>query len=190
MKILLLDNFDSFTYNLLHLIEQFDGIAVDVFRNNEITVEDVKNYDRIIISPGPGLPVEAGITNDLIRKYHSTKPILGVCLGMQALAEVCGAKLFNLPVVFHGISEDTIIVDSQEKIFTGIPSTFKSGRYHSWAVDTKDLPACLHITAIDQIGNIMALTHQNLLLRGLQFHPESILTQFGKILMSNWLVHC
>lgn len=190
MKILLLDNYDSFTFNLFHLAGQFDGVEVDVFRNDEITIEEAGRYDRFIISPGPGLPSEAGITKILIEKYYSSKPILGVCLGMQAMAEVCGGRLFNLPRVFHGVAEETFITDGSEALFKGISSPFKSGRYHSWCVDAESLPAALSITAVDQYRNIMALTHENQLLRGVQFHPESILTEFGKTLMSNWLFHC
>jgi anthranilate synthase component II len=190
MKILLLDNYDSFTYNLLHLVDQFDGIETDVIRNDEISIGRVEQYDRILISPGPGIPSEAGITQDLIRMYHASKPILGVCLGMQAMAEVFGGKLINLLRVFHGVSLETKITARDEKLFEGIPSSFKSGRYHSWAVDRKYLPAAFNITAEDEFGYVMAITHENQLLRGVQFHPESILTDCGKLLMANWLFRC
>ncbi len=190
MKILLLDNYDSFTYNLFHLIEQFEGIDVEVFRNDEIDVEEISVFDRIVISPGPGIPVEAGITMDVIRKYSSSKKILGVCLGMQAMAEVFGGKLFNSEKVFHGVAELLTITDEDEKLFKGIPSPFKTGRYHSWMVDKKSLPSEFKITAEDQNGFVMAITHENQLLRAVQFHPESILTDFGKELMTNWLLHC
>lgn len=190
MKILLLDNYDSFTYNLFHLVDQFKGVETDVLRNDEITVIQAEKYDRIIISPGPGLPSEAGITLDLIRKFHSTKPILGVCLGMQAMAEVFGGKLINLPRVFHGVSMRTIIIDKEEKLFEGIPNHFKSGRYHSWCVDREHLPQVFRITAEDESGYLMAITHENQLLRGVQFHPESILTESGNLLMANWLLRC
>jgi anthranilate synthase component 2 len=190
MKILLLDNYDSFTYNLFHLVDQFNGVETDVLRNDEITVIQAEKYDRIIISPGPGLPSEAGITLDLIRKYFSSKPILGVCLGMQAMAEAFGGKLINLPRVFHGVSLETIITDKEEKLFKDIPHHFKSGRYHSWCVDKEHLPPVFRITAEDESGNLMAITHENQLLRGVQFHPESILTESGNILMANWLQRC
>jgi len=190
LKILLLDNYDSFTYNLSHLVDQFEGMQVEVIRNDALNVNDAEKFDRIIISPGPGLPSEAGITNELIRKYHSSKPILGVCLGMQAMAEVCGGKLFNLQKVFHGVAEWTDIISKDEKLYTGIRSPFKAGRYHSWAVDKDNLPKELRITAVDRKGDIMSFTHENQLMRGVQFHPESILTEFGKELMSNWLFHC
>jgi len=187
MKILLLDNYDSFTFNLLHLIEQFDGVEVDVFRNDEIELSQIDEYDRIVLSPGPGLPEEAGIMMDLIKEFSSVKPILGVCLGHQAIAQSFGAKLFNLEKVQHGVSTDTIILDSSEKIFKNIPSPFKSGRYHSWVVDRNQLPVCLVITALDKDQNIMALRHSTRNACGVQFHPESILTEHGKTLISNWL---
>jgi anthranilate synthase component 2 len=190
MKILLLDNYDSFTFNLLHLVEQFDGVEVDVFRNDEITVDEAGRYDRFVVSPGPGLPDEAGITKKLIERFYTVKPILGVCLGMQAMTEVCGGRLFNLTRVFHGVAEETFITDANEALFKGINSPFKCGRYHSWGADAESLPSALRITAIDRYKNIMALTHENQLLRGVQFHPESILTEFGKTLISNWLLHC
>ena len=190
MKILILDNYDSFTYNLFHLVDQFDGVEVDVIRNDEMSVEDGGKYDRIIISPGPGLPSEAGITKELIRTYYNTSPMLGVCLGLQAMAEVCGGEIFNVPEVFHGVSKETYITEKNEKLFAGISSPFMAGRYHSWCVDQKNLPSVMKITAVDQAGYIMAMTHENQLMRGVQFHPESILTEFGKALMSNWLLHC
>ncbi len=190
MKILLLDNYDSFTYNLFHLIDQFDGVEVDVIRNDEINVNDAKKYDRILISPGPGLPGEAGNTNEIIREYQSSKPMLGVCLGMQAMAEVCGGKLYNLQKVFHGVAEPISIINKNEKLFSGFHSPFNAGRYHSWGVAKENLPSVFNITAVDRNGDIMSFTHENQLMRGVQFHPESILTEFGKNLMSNWLLHC
>ena len=190
MKILLLDNYDSFTYNLFHLVDRFEGVDTDVVRNDEINTIQAEKYDRIIISPGPGLPSEAGITLDLIHKYYSSKPILGVCLGMQAMAEAFGGKLINLPRVFHGVSMETIITDKEEKLFEGTPHHFKSGRYHSWCVDKEHLPPVFRITAEDESGYLMAITHENQLLRGVQFHPESILTESGNLLMANWLLRC
>lgn len=190
MRILLLDNYDSFTYNLLHIVDRHDGVEVDVYRNDEIEVSHAESYDRIIISPGPGLPAEAGITLKMIKEYYTRKPILGVCLGMQAIAEIFGAKLSNLEKVYHGVAEETIITDKSEKLFEGIPANFKSGRYHSWTVDAKTLSADLKVTALDHEGNIMGLSHVNQLTRGIQFHPESILTEFGNKLMENWLFRC
>jgi anthranilate synthase component 2 len=190
MKILLLDNFDSFTYNLFHLLDQFDGVETEVKRNDEIGLEEVKKYDRIVISPGPGLPSEAGITMRVLSEYMNTKPILGVCLGMQALAEACGGKIFNLPNVMHGVASETIITDRKEKLFKDIFSPFLTGRYHSWAVEKETLPGVLSVTAVDKSENIMALRHENNLLRGVQFHPESILTEYGKKMMENWLKEC
>ncbi len=187
MKILLLDNYDSFTFNLLHLLEQFETVEVDVFRNDEITVEEVRVYDKIILSPGPGLPEDAGITMELIAEFGSSKPILGVCLGHQAIAQSFGGKLINLSVVQHGVSTQTTVTDRSEKLFHRIPEKFKTGRYHSWIVDSQQLPKCLEVTALDQNQNIMALRHSVYDVRGVQFHPESILTEYGKLLIGNWL---
>ena len=187
MKILLLDNYDSFTFNLLHLLEQFDGVEVCVFRNDEITMDQVPGYDRIVLSPGPGLPEDAGITMQLIKEFHQRKSILGICLGHQAIAQSFGGKLFNLATVQHGISTETIVVDKSEELFQNIPDVFKTGRYHSWIVDRSQLPDCLKITAVDQKQNIMGLRHTTFDVRGIQFHPESILTEHGKTLIGNWL---
>jgi anthranilate synthase component 2 len=190
LKILLLDNFDSFTYNLHHLLTSIDGVEADVFRNDEITVGDAALYDRIVISPGPGIPSGAGITMQLISENLYVKPVLGICLGMQALAEVCGGKIFNLEKVMHGVAVPTMITDDEEKLFSGISSPFLTGRYHSWAVERNNLPEDLLITAIDPDGIIMGLTHKNNLLRGVQFHPESILTENGLLMMKNWVGRC
>ena len=187
MKILLLDNYDSFTFNLLHLVEQFDGVEVSVFRNDELSLEEVSAFDKIILSPGPGLPKEAGIMISLIEKFSSVKPILGVCLGHQAIAEFFGAKLFNLDEVQHGISSLTTVTDTSEKIFKNIPQQFKTGRYHSWMVDKNELPSSLKITAVDGQQNIMALRHKTLDVCGVQFHPESVLSEYGKTLIGNWV---
>ncbi len=187
MKVLLLDNYDSFTYNLSHLVEQFDGIDLDVRRNNEIELNETDKYDRIIISPGPGLPSASGITMDLIRRHFSGKHILGVCLGMQAIAEAGGGKLINLKNVLHGVSSVATVTDRKEKLFAGIPEKFKVGHYHSWCVDRKSLPSSFHETAIGDDDLLLSFTHENGFLRGVQFHPESVLTEFGKTLMFNWL---
>ncbi len=187
MKILLLDNYDSFTFNLLHLVEQFENVSVDVSRNDEITLQKVGAYDKIILSPGPGLPVDAGISIDVVKTFSATKSILGVCLGHQAIAESFGGKLFNLEKVQHGVSTSTTVVDSSAKIFQNIPGNFKTGRYHSWMVEKETLPECFKITAVDEHKNIMAMRHKKFDLCGVQFHPESILTEHGKTLIANWL---
>jgi anthranilate synthase component 2 len=187
VKILLLDNYDSFTYNMLHLAEQFDDVAVEVRRNDKIRLEEVKGYDKILLSPGPGLPKEAGILEPLIKEYAGTKSILGICLGMQAIGEVFGATLFNLDKVQHGVANTTTITDVSEILFKGIPRQFKTGRYHSWMVSRKDLPAELEITSVDENQNIMSLRHNTLDVRGVQFHPESVLTGYGYEVMKNWI---
>jgi anthranilate synthase component II len=186
MKILILDNYDSFTYNLVHIVRKLGYKNLDVIRNDKITVDEVSIYDKIILSPGPGIPVEAGILMDLIKTYGSKKPILGVCLGHQALGESFGAELYNIQQVIHGKALDTkVVVD--DYIFEGLPNTFKSGRYHSWAV--KNLPEDLEITAVDDRGIVQALRHKKYDIRGVQFHPESVMTEFGEKLLLNWLKH-
>jgi len=187
MKILLLDNYDSFTYNLYHYLEQVVDGEINVKQNDEITVEDAGKYDRIVLSPGPGLPDEAGITKEIIRKYSSTKPILGVCLGHQAIGEVFGAKLKNLDTVKHGIASRLVVKDKGEKIFSGIGSEVSIGHYHSWVVSKENFPGELKITAEDEKGNIMALRHNNYNVCGVQFHPESVLTSQGLTMLKNWV---
>ncbi len=189
MKILLIDNYDSFTYNLFHQLNLFEE-DVDVVRNNEIDFGIAEKYDRFVFSPGPGLPSEAGKMPALIRMFRDRKKMLGICLGMQAIAEAEGAKLHNMVEVLHGVSLPTRVSDKNEPLFFEIPEMFNTGRYHSWIVSDEALPSGLHITAMDDIGGIMALTHENQLLRGVQFHPESILTEFGNALISNWLYRC
>ncbi len=187
MKIMVLDNYDSFTWNLVHYIREITGEPVDVFRNDGITPEKARIYDKIIISPGPGLPSDAGITLDLIRTLAPEKSILGVCLGCQAIAESYGGSLTNLSNVFHGVATYMNIIDCEEKIFSGIPKIFTAGRYHSWVISEDTLPAELRVTARDEMGMIMAVTHQKYNLRGVQFHPESVLTRYGKQMIVNWL---
>jgi anthranilate synthase component 2 len=186
MKILILDNYDSFTYNLVHIVRKLGFKDLDVIRNDKITVKDVANYDKIILSPGPGIPVEAGILMDLIKTYVSTKPILGVCLGHQALGESFGAELYNIQQVIHGKALDTQVI-ADDYIFHGLPKSFKSGRYHSWAV--KNLPEELEVLAVDDRGIVQALRHRKFDIRGVQFHPESVMTEFGEELLLNWLKH-
>ena len=187
MKILVLDNYDSFTYNLVHYLEELTGNRVTVARNDEITIDEAAAYDRIVLSPGPGIPKEAGILKELILKLAPEKSILGICLGMQAIGEVFGGHLTNLEKIYHGVATDIKIVDPKELLFRGLPLVFKGGRYHSWVVDRDTLPACLKITADDENGMIMGITHKHFDVSGLQFHPESVLTEYGKLILSNWL---
>jgi anthranilate synthase component 2 len=192
MNILIFDNYDSFTYNLVHLVEKITNEKVDVYRNDKIALEDIKQYDKIILSPGPGLPSEAGLLLPLIKEYASTKSILGVCLGHQAIGEVFGGKLTNLSSVFHGVATPVTTVKGQRSavnsnLFNGLPETFPVGRYHSWIVDKEDFPDELEITAEDENGFVMALRHKQYDVQGVQFHPESVLTPDGEKIMRNWL---
>ena len=186
MKILLFDNYDSFTYNLLHILKEF-GADVEVFRNDKITLDEVDRFDKIVLSPGPGIPEEAGILLPLIRRYAPTKSILGVCLGEQAIGEAFGAKLINLTEVHHGVSSDVRIV-ANDPLFNGLGQILRVGRYHSWVVSQENLPDCLEVTAVDLVeGQIMGLRHKEYNVRGIQFHPESVLTPQGKEIIKNWL---
>lgn len=190
MKILVLDNYDSFTYNLVQYIQEILGHPVDVKRNDAISLEAVSEYDAIILSPGPGLPEEAGIMPGLIKKYASTKPILGVCLGHQAIGEAFGGKLENLADVFHGVETEVVVKDDEEPMFNELGGRFQAGRYHSWVVSQDNLPDCFIVTAEDQNGTIMAMRHKEYNVRGVQFHPESIMTTEGKKMLSNFFEHC
>ncbi|RYY34699.1 MAG: aminodeoxychorismate/anthranilate synthase component II [Sphingobacteriaceae bacterium] len=186
-KILIIDNYDSFTYNLVHLVNEI-GLQCEVWRNDQFKLEDVDAFDYIILSPGPGIPSEAGLLLQVIERYSPTKSIFGVCLGQQAIAEAFGGNLYNLKQPMHGIATPIKVTDGQEKLFIGLPESFKVGRYHSWVVDEKGLPDVLTVTAIDEKDNsIMALRHKQYNVRGVQFHPESILTEYGKEMMKNWL---
>jgi anthranilate synthase component 2 len=186
-KILIIDNYDSFTYNLVHLVNEI-GMQCEVWRNDQFNLDDVNAYDKIILSPGPGIPSEAGLLLDVIKKYAPTKSIFGVCLGQQAIAEVFGGTLYNLKQPMHGIATPIKVTDAEEILFAGLPQTFNVGRYHSWVVDEKSIPDVLKVTAIDEVDNsAMALRHKQYDVRGVQFHPESILTEFGKEMMQNWL---
>jgi len=189
MNILIIDNYDSFTYNLYHLIEAImpDGSGLVVKRNREIQLNEVNEFNKIIISPGPGLPKDAGISCEIIKAFSTSKSILGVCLGHQAIAEVFGGSLINLETVMHGIQLNTIVTDPREPMFCDCPPEFPSARYHSWAVNAEQLPDCLKITAIDDSGTIMGISHKTLDVKGLQFHPESILTPNGRQILTNWL---
>lgn len=188
MKILVFDNYDSFTYNLVHLVKKvMPDAEVDVFRNDEIPLEKVAAYDRIILSPGPGVPSEAGQLLPLIKQYAATKPILGVCLGHQAIGEAFGGTLVNLSTVYHGVANDCKLQTADCKIFRGLPQTFPVGRYHSWVIQKENFPGELEVTAVDDNGYIMALRHRKHDVLGVQFHPESVLTPDGETIMRNWL---
>ena len=186
MKVLVFDNYDSFTYNLVHYIENILGYDVDVYRNNEIALDDVAKYDKILLSPGPGLPNEAGLLLPLLKRYGTTKDILGVCLGHQAIAEAFGGKLEHMGEVLHGVATDTVVTATGD-IFKDIPEHFLSARYHSWQVAGKSLPNDLEVTAIDEKGRVMAIKHKKYSVRGVQFHPESVLTEHGEQIVANWL---
>ncbi|MCU0447525.1 MAG: aminodeoxychorismate/anthranilate synthase component II [Microscillaceae bacterium] len=186
MKILVLDNYDSFVYNLVHILRNL-GCDLEVYRNDKIPLENVDKYDKILLSPGPGIPEEAGIMLDLIKKYAPTKSILGVCLGHQAIGEAFGATLLNLPEVLHGISSEASVVDDADRLFAGLPKKFKIGHYHSWAVARHTVDKPLKITALDSEGNVMALSHTEYDVKGVQFHPESVLTENGIQIIKNWL---
>jgi anthranilate synthase component 2 len=186
MKILVFDNYDSFTYNLVHAVKKLGYTDLEVHRNDQIAIDDIARFDKIILSPGPGVPSESGILLDVIKTYASTKSILGVCLGEQAIAEAFGGTLINLSEVYHGISSMIDIVEN-DLIFNGLPKQIEVGRYHSWAVEKSTLPDCLKITAVDKEGMIMALAHKDFDVRGVQFHPESVLTPLGEDLLKNWL---
>lgn len=187
MKVLVLDNYDSFTYNLVHIAERILQHKVDVFRNDKIDLEKVKKYDKILLSPGPGLPSESGILLDVIKEYASSKSIMGVCLGEQAIGEVFGATLENLTEVFHGVATQCRLTAVKSPIFKGIDKEFLIGRYHSWVVSTKNFPENeLDITAFDELGFIMAIQHKTFDVQGVQFHPESVLTPVGEQILSNW----
>ena len=206
MKILVFDNYDSFTYNLVHLVEKITRVKVDVYRNDELPLEQVKAYDKIILSPGPGIPEEAGLLLPLIKEYASSKPILGVCLGHQAIGEAFGGKLVNLKQVYHGVatliqvgSRESVVGSQQpsarklnrnlvdSSLFDGLPAIIEVGRYHSWVVSEEGFPEELDITAVDDNGYIMGLQHKTYDIQGVQFHPESVLTPDGEKIMRNWL---
>ena len=186
MKILVFDNYDSFTYNLVQMIKEQSNASVDVFRNDEIPLEDVQAYDKILLSPGPGIPSESGLLLPLIKTYAATKSILGVCLGQQAIAEAFGGSLTNLSKVYHGIATPVELIGNSI-LFEGLPKTFHVGRYHSWVVNEHDLPADLKVTSKDPEGYIMSLEHTTYDVKGVQYHPESVLTPEGAKIIGNWL---
>ena len=187
MRILVLDNYDSFTFNLVHILKELSRGPVSVYRNDKISLEEIEDFGKIVISPGPGIPDQAGITKKMIKHFAPSKSILGVCLGCQAIAEVFGGRLNNLEKVYHGVATNVKVLDKNERIFKGVPESFPAGRYHSWVVDESTLPPELKITARDEEGMIMAISHVNYDVKGVQFHPESILTEYGKQMLHNWL---
>ncbi len=186
MKILVLDNYDSFTYNLVHIIRQL-RYEFEVHRNDKITMEEVNRFDKILISPGPGIPDQAGIMKEVIKHYGPSKSILGVCLGHQGIAEVYGGSLYNIPKVLHGVTSKANVIDKNEKLFLGLPDSFQVTHYHSWAVTPGSLPAQLKVTAENEEGLIMAIRHTSYDVCGVQFHPESIMTPEGPRIIENWL---
>jgi len=186
MKIFVLDNYDSFTYNLVHILEQFTSL-VHVQRNDQVLLDEIKEYDKIVFSPGPGKPSDVKIMHEIISQFKESKPILGVCLGHQSIAEYFGGKLKNMTEVNHGREFETIIVEN-DYIYNNIPISFYSGRYHSWIVDNLDFPEELKITAIDRCDQIMSLKHSKYDIRGVQYHPESIMTEFGEEILKNWVL--
>lgn len=187
MKIVIIDNYDSFTYNLSHLIKEL-GAEVTVIRNDQFELPDLEKFDKIVLSPGPGIPSEAGLLLDVIKYYAGKKPILGVCLGHQAIGEVFGGKLENLSQVFHGVATPCKITIN-DYLFDGLSEEIEIGRYHSWVVSTDNLPACLEVTSVSDEGQIMSLRHRDYDIRGIQYHPESILTKDGRTIINNWLKH-
>lgn len=186
-KIIIIDNYDSFTYNLYHLIKEVGYRQIEVHRNDKISLEEVGEFDKIVLSPGPGIPSEAGLLLPVIERYAPSKSMLGVCLGHQAIAEVFGATLVNLTDVYHGVATPVNVV-GKDVLFDGLPETFEVGRYHSWAVSPLHFPSSLRITAVDEEGAIMALCHETYDVHGIQFHPESVLTPRGKEIVRNWLM--
>lgn len=186
MKILVIDNYDSFVYNLVHYLQELD-CEVTIKRNDQFKLEEVAAYERILLSPGPGIPDEAGMLKDIIRTYAGKKPILGVCLGLQAIGEVFGGSITNLSEVYHGVSTKAKIVVNDELFFKGLGDEIEIGHYHSWVVTKDDLPEILEITSLDENGHIMSLRHREFDIRGVQFHPESVLTPKGKEMIKNWI---
>ena len=187
MKILVIDNYDSFTYNLVHAIKKISGLPVEVFRNDEISLDEIEKYDKIVLSPGPGIPEEAGLLLEIIKKYAPKKSMLGVCLGHQAIGEAFGGTLHNMNRVLHGIATPVKLTQNKSVLFNGLPETFDVGRYHSWIVQEKNLPDCFEVTCYDHEGMIMSMQHKHYNIQGVQFHPESVLTPLGEKMIENWL---
>ena len=185
-KIVVIDNYDSFTYNLVHYLEDLN-CKVTVFRNDEFYIDELKDFDKILLSPGPGIPDEAGLLKEVIKTYAPTKSILGVCLGQQAIGEVFGGSLTNLEKVYHGVATKVKITVPDEILYQGLPNEIEVGRYHSWVVNSSDFPDVLEITSTDENGEIMSLRHKTYDVRGVQYHPESVLTPNGKKILENWV---
>lgn len=186
-RILVFDNYDSFTYNLVHMVEHILHARVDVVLNDQCRLENIAGYDKIILSPGPGIPSEAGMLLPLIREYAGKIPMLGVCLGHQAIAEAFGGSLLNLEDVYHGVATKITVADPDWYLYQGLGPVFSAGRYHSWVVSPEGLPACLRVTAVDDQGMIMSMQHREFDISGVQFHPESVLTPLGEQILRNWL---
>ena len=186
-SILIIDNYDSFTYNLIHVIRKISNCKVDVYRNDQIELDEIEKYDRIVLSPGPGLPEEAGNLLEIIKSYAGRIPIFGVCLGHQAIGVVFGGKLQNMNRVIHGMATTINVTDTESSLFEELPKKFEAGRYHSWLVQKEDLPSCFKITSLDDEGNIMSMKHKDYDLEGVQFHPESVLTPLGEKIVENWI---
>jgi len=184
-KIIIIDNYDSFTYNLVHFLEDLNA-EVTVFRNDEFELNELEKFDKILLSPGPGIPEEAGLLLDVIKKYASKKSILGICLGQQAIGEVFGGSLINLEKVYHGVASK-VKITKEDSLFNDLPTEFEVGRYHSWVINPDDFPEDLEITSVDENGEIMSIRHKTLDVKGVQYHPESILTPNGKKILENWL---
>ena len=187
IKTIIIDNYDSFTYNLSHLLKEL-GADVTVVRNDKFKIEDLEKYDKIVLSPGPGIPSEAGLMPKVIKAYAGRKPILGICLGHQAIGEAFGAKLLNIGNVVHGVATPAHLT-AQDYLFEGLPADLEVGRYHSWVVDENGLPECLEVTSRSDDGYIMSMRHREYDIRGIQYHPESVLTPNGKDIIKNWLNH-
>ena len=185
-NIIVIDNYDSFTYNLVHYLEDLNA-KVTVVRNDEFELDELEQFDKILLSPGPGVPDEAGLLKAVIKKYAETKPILGICLGQQAIGEVFGGSLTNLEKVYHGVATNVRLSVSDESLFDGLGDEFEVGRYHSWVISNNDFPADLEITSTDKNGQIMSIRHKKYDVKGVQFHPESVLTPNGKKILENWL---
>lgn len=185
-KVVVIDNYDSFTYNLVHYLEDLNA-EITVYRNDEFDIEELEIFDKIVLSPGPGLPDDAGLLKAVITRYYQNKSILGICLGMQAIGEIFNCDLINLKSVFHGVSSKVKVIDEKEIIFEGLPNNFSVGRYHSWVINPEILNNDLIITSIDNENQIMSIRHKKFDVCGVQFHPESILTEHGKMILKNWL---
>jgi anthranilate synthase component 2 len=186
-KILVIDNYDSFTYNLVHYLGQVTDVPIEVYRNDQIGLNEINDFSKIILSPGPGIPIEAGICLELIRQYATSKSILGVCLGHQAIGEAFGASLINLDTVYHGVATPISIIAPEDRLYKDIPGRIEVGRYHSWVVSRNGLPDCFKITSLDDQGMIMGLSHKEFDVKGVQYHPESVLTEYGLKIIENWL---